>query len=74
MWEEVFFRNDDILHHNGASVGGPQGEFTLNLGAGQARCAGVDEETSDLVVVYVRLGPHQNHVGDGGVGDPGGGW
>mmetsp|Transcript_55832 Transcript_55832/g.147600 ORF Transcript_55832/g.147600 Transcript_55832/m.147600 type:complete len:274 (+) Transcript_55832:438-1259(+) len=61
-------RGDDAVEGDGARGGGAQRELALDLGRCEARHAALEHETAD--VARVVLGPHDEDVGDGRVGDP----
>jgi len=58
----------DVLHHDLAGVAGLQTQLALDQGSGQAGESLLQHEAVDLSLIV--LGPDDEHVGDGSVGDP----
>ena len=58
----------DIAHHDFTGHRRSQGELAFDFWSGQARGPLVEDEAADSAV---ELGPDDEDVGDGGVGDPG---
>ena len=68
-WELVGDWDLDVVHDDHACGAGSQGELSLDLGSCEAGHAFFEDEASDVVGLV--LGPDDEHVSDGGVGDPG---
>ena len=66
--QQVLLRHEGPVEHDLAGDRGAQREFAFDLRRGESLGAALDQEPADHVV---ELGPHQCHVGDRRIADPG---
>ena len=67
----VFFRHEDIFHHNHAGDGGAQRQLVFNFRRAQPLHAFFKNEALNLVIMFGRFCPNDKHIGNRGVGNPG---